>query len=58
MEIELDNQPPNCNQTLDNFINRYEAELLGTSQQIKILFLPRGILILKRIIIDLCLPLF
>lgn len=38
MEIELDNQPPNCNQTLDNFIHRYEAELIGTSQQIKILF--------------------
>lgn len=38
MEIKLDNQPPNCNQNLDNFANKYEVELMGTSQAVRILF--------------------
>ena len=41
MEIELDNQPPNCNQTLSNFVHRYKDELIDTSQRVKILFFER-----------------
>lgn len=38
MEIGLSEQPPACNQTLNNFIERNEAELINTSQDVKVLF--------------------
>lgn len=49
MEIELSDQPPVCNQTLNNFVKRNEAELINTSQKVKVLFYDYEIVTLKPI---------
>lgn len=38
ISIKLEPQPPVCNQTLDNFINKHQFKLMGSVQTIRIIF--------------------
>lgn len=43
MEIKLVDQPPKCDMSLENFINKNAAELVGTVQPVKICYFDRDI---------------
>ena len=38
ISFKLEPQPPVCNQTLDNFINKHQIRIMGTTPKIKIIF--------------------